>query len=378
MNARLTCSILRPRRWPALLCGLSLLFASGELQAQASADSGKGAPTDAERAGARAAAIAGVEAFEAQDWQKAADYFQRAESIIHSPVHLSYLGRAQAKLGHLVLARETLIKVVRERTDSKAAEKARADAEAALKEIEPRIASLVVQVDGAAGRDFEVSIDGTPLPKALVGVPGPADPGTRTVVVTSGSARVTQQVTLGDAEKKTVTLLLPPPSADDTKPAGTPAPGSKPDEPASEAKPGSGGSGLMIGSIVAFGVGAVGLGLGVGFGLDASSKNDEASQLCVDASGSSSCSTIPVNDPIALEVQELDDAASTSRTISTVGFVVGGVGVATGVTLLVLSLREPARTGFAASPRSAKSNSAGDFSARAVVGLDYLGVAGTF
>ncbi len=356
----------------SILCSVCLLLAAGAARAQTKAE-----PSDAARAGARAQANAGLEAFEAGDWQKALDFFQRAESIIHSPLHLSYIGRTQAKLGHLVLAREALMKVMRESADSPITKRAQADAQAALKEIEPRIASLTVQVDGAAGRNFQVTIDGTELPPALVGVPAPADPGTRTVEVVSGSARVTKQVTLADAEGKSLTLVLPPAGPDDAAAAAKPSPMTAQTESDAQADSG-GGSAVPVGSIVAFGVGAIGIGLGVGFSLDASSKTDEASQACEDAVGNRSCSGLPINDPVALDVQELDDAASTSRTVATVGFIVGGVGIATGVTLLVLSMQKPSATGPAESAKTARTTPARDFSARPVVGLDYLGVAGTF
>lgn len=355
--------------WLAFLCGVGLLL----LCSVASAQAAKAAPTDAERAGARAAATAGLEAFEAQNWQKALDYFARAESIIHSPVHLSYIGRAQAKLGRLVLAREALMKVVHERTDSPAAEAARVDAEEALADIEPRIPSLTIEVEGAAGRTFEVTVDGAPVPAALIGVPGPVDPGTRTLEVVSGSARATQQVTLAEAERKSITLVLPPPGPEEAVPAATVSNTSEP-----ETDSGSGRGGLRVGSIVAFGVGAVGVGLGVGFGLDAMNKNEEASQACLDATGTRSCSGMAFDDPVAVQVRELDSAAETSRVLATVGFVVGGVGIATGVTLLVLSLQKPTKTALGLPAKTARRGHGPDWSVRPVVGVDYLGLAGTF
>src|SRR5690606_22090139 len=152
-------------------------------------------PTDAERAGARAAANKGVEAFDAEKWQEALDYFLRAESIIHSPVHLSYIGRARAHLGQLVLAQEALMKVVHEQANSPAAERAKADAEEALAEIEPRTPDLAIKVEGAAGRRFQVTVDGSPLAPALVGIPAPVDPGQHVVRVSGDGAEAEQQVT---------------------------------------------------------------------------------------------------------------------------------------------------------------------------------------
>jgi hypothetical protein len=95
------------------------------------------------------------------------------------------------------------------------------------------------------------------------------------------------------------------------------------------------GNGMRIGSYVALGVGAVGVGVGTVFGLRAKSKykdaNDFAAEKCP-----------PGSDPCALgdnygEWNDLGKSADSAKTLSIVGFVVGGVGLATGVTLFVLS-----------------------------------------
>lgn len=95
------------------------------------------------------------------------------------------------------------------------------------------------------------------------------------------------------------------------------------------------GNGLRIGSFVALGIGAVGIGAGTIFGLTAKSRYDEANQLTdrVCGSGTQDCA-------LGGEYESWDELrqnADTAKTLSLVGFIVGGVGVASGVTLLVLS-----------------------------------------
>jgi len=346
-----------------------IVLAIALLAPAASAQSAAG-PSDSDRAGARAAAMAGVEAFDAEKWQEALDYFLRAESIVHSPVHLSYIGRARAKLGQLVLAREALMKVVHEQANSPAAEAAKEEAEETLAEIEPRIPQLTIQVEGADGRTFEVTVDGSPIKAALVGIPGPVDPGKHLVRATAGKVQTEQEVTLAEAEKKTLTLTLPPPLPGEDAEAAPAAATTATAPPPDEAKPAGKGSGLLIGSIVGFGVGAAGIGFGVAFGLVASDKNEQASQLCLGAVDNRSCSGLSEADPVALQVQELDAAAADARMISTIGFVAGGVGLAVGTTLLILSLgKKDAEVGLPAAP---------GLRLRPVVALDYLGLAGTF
>jgi hypothetical protein len=90
------------------------------------------------------------------------------------------------------------------------------------------------------------------------------------------------------------------------------------------------GSGMRIGAYAAFGVGAVGLGLGTVFLLKAGSKRSDADALCNGPNG-----TCP-SDKKA-EIEQLDADAKSASTLSVVGFAVGGVGIAAGVVMLIMS-----------------------------------------
>jgi hypothetical protein len=123
-------------------------------------------------------------------------------------------------------------------------------------------------------------------------------------------------------------------------------------------QPDTGVSTLRTWSYVSLGVGVVGLGAGTIFALGAKGKYDDANALCP---------SFPCN----LTRQQADDRASLGsdgdgkKTLSIVGFAVGGVGIATGVTLLLLSGRktETATTGFTVTP---------------LIGLGSVGVSGGF
>ena len=98
-------------------------------------------------------------------------------------------------------------------------------------------------------------------------------------------------------------------------------------------KPRQSGKGLRTVSYVSLGIGVVGLGAGTFFAVRSANKRgqaDDLHQVC----GGDRCLK---SDPRTGEITELDDAARSAKTMATVGFVVGGVGVATGVTLLILS-----------------------------------------
>jgi hypothetical protein len=88
---------------------------------------------------------------------------------------------------------------------------------------------------------------------------------------------------------------------------------------------------MRIGGYVALGVGVVGGGLGTVFLLSASNKQkqgDDAFNAC----GGKSC---PVSQRGAVDA--LDSSAASGRTLAFTSFLVGGIGAATGITLLVLS-----------------------------------------
>jgi hypothetical protein len=317
------------------------------------------AQSDEQRAAARSLAQEGANAFNQGQWKDAVDFFTRAETLVHAPPHLLFLARAREKLGQLVAAREAYLKIIKE-TLPPSAPQAFRDAQAAahqeLGSVEPRIASLTIQVQGAEGaKDLKVMVDGVTLQQVLVGVARPVDPGDHKVeAVATGFRAVPQQVRLNGGERKTLTIaLVPDPNAAPQPvvgPDGAPASPSAPvaplaSGPATGAEtlstgtqaPESGKKGMRIGSYVAFGVGAVGLGVGSYFLMASRSKRKDADAAYDACAAAGDCRT---NDPGARKTSELDDDARSAMTLSIVGLALGGVGVATGVTLLVLSSGE--------------------------------------
>src|SRR6478735_2208619 len=171
------------------------------------------AASDEEKAGARAAATQGQAAYDNKRWAESLDLFTRAESLVHSPVHLLYKARSLAQLGQLVKAREAYLAVTRDdsATTSPAVLKAREDAAKEVSQIEPRLASLTVKVDGPGAAEANVEMDGVKVPIALVGVARPADPGQHIVQASAnGAAADPQTVTLKEGGSATITLVLKP------------------------------------------------------------------------------------------------------------------------------------------------------------------------
>lgn len=228
---------------------------------------------------------------------------------------------------------------------------------------------------GGGARGLSVKLDGQPMPDALVDADRPTDPGAHTVEATGpGLTSASQKVTLKDGETQKVPLALdvdpnapktPPPVVDNTAPGGAGAAGAPP-PPAGSGEQGPGGTAApppeappsrsYAPAIVAFGVGAVGIGVGAVTGALAMSKASSIDKACPDKQCPAS------------EKSDLD-SAKTLGTVSTVGFVVGGVGVIAGVVLLV-----------AGGPPSSGSVSTTAKAARVepVVGDRYIGLHGSF
>lgn len=118
----------------------------------------------------------------------------------------------------------------------------------------------------------------------------------------------------------------------------------------------SSGNGLRVGAYAALGVGVVGLGLGTVFGLQANGKYSDANEMCPNF-------PCQLTQAQADKRQGLADDGDKAKTISLVGFIVGGVGVATGVTLFVLSSGKNKKAAVTVSP---------------VVGLGSAALRGTF
>ena len=338
MNWRLN---LRPRG--ALVAGVLLLMGLARPAYAQTAEA---------KAGARAAATQGLDAFAAKRYGEALDLFTRAESLMHAPTHVLMIARAQAALGRLVRARESYVALGRETLAANAPpafKQAQADGKKELEALEPRVPSIDVKLSDPAAK-VTITMDGEPLPAALVGIPHPVDPGEH-VLKAQGDKHVSDEKSVRVEEGGHVVVVLQlRPSADATTGPATPPPSTAPvqDKPEQGPPP---GRGLAIAGYVGIGLGVVGVGLGAvftGLGFAKRGEADDAytacGAVCVDGS------------PGAENVKSLDDDANTKQTIGLVGLIAGGALAATGVTLLVLSPKadDKSQTGLSFGPGSVR------------------------
>lgn len=151
----------------------------------------------------------GVELADKADWAGAADRFERSDRLRHSPVVAYNLANAWVELGRLVEAAELLRQIEKEE-GAKAGVKR--DARTLLAQLEPRIATLVVEVESQPPPK-DVRVNDRPFPEEAMGVPTPIDPGAVVVTVTDDSGHVLWskhvEVTPGGKERITITMPKP-------------------------------------------------------------------------------------------------------------------------------------------------------------------------
>ena len=125
--------------------------------------SAQSAVSDADRSTARSLAETGAADYKSGDYKSAVDKFERAYAIAKVPKLALWYARALVKVGKLVEASERYAEAMRlEANGPKAAEQrtAQADADSERQQLLPRIPSLSIVVEGAAGASTEVTIDG--------------------------------------------------------------------------------------------------------------------------------------------------------------------------------------------------------------------------
>ncbi len=291
---------------------------------------------DATRNAARELAHRAGEAYRKGNYEKAQDLYHRSYALIPAPTLSLREARSLVKLGRLVEAAEAYVRTTRTPLESDSPKPFREAVQQAYTELgklRPRIPQLKIVVKGLKKDDGDLTVrmDGKRVAAALIGVAGPADPGKHMLAAkTESGATATATITLSAGDNKSIELDLEHSHASaanvgKAKPKPPAKPAQKPVMPPSESDHGTkhGPMQRTLG-FVGLGVGAAGLGVGVVTGLMATSRYNSAKNECP----AHRCVTGSTG------AQDLD-AFRSLRTVSTIGYVVGGVGVAAGVALLL-------------------------------------------
>jgi hypothetical protein len=191
-----------------------------------------------------------------------------------------------------------------------------------LAQIEPRLPHVTLTLAAGAPADTKAKEGEAEFAGAAFGVPLPMDPGKHSFVVTApGREPRTVDVELTEGQQQSLEIAPgdPLPEAPAAETATVPS------EPAPDRTPHEGHDTRTIGWI-AGGVGVAGLAVGLTTGIMALGKKSITDQQC--------------NDRLRVCTAEGRDAASSGRTlaiVSTVGWIVGALGVGAGAYFILTS-----------------------------------------
>lgn len=311
---------------------------------------------DSSRSAARALVKQGVDDLNADRAESALMKFTEALAVARVPTVAVWAAKANEKLGRLVAAAElyenALLMQPNELWVGKTQQQAQQQASKALSAVKPRIPTARIEIIGNVdGTDIDVTIDDAKVPNTLLNTERPLDPGKHVFVAKQGRQSATETLTLAEAAKSTVTLRLEETQAavpssvpgGASQPVGVAAAGNPPLPVVANASSGSNGpapSDASAGSAhrataakrqrtlgwIGIGVGAGGVLFGSITGIIVGAKRSSLhSDHCID----NNCYGPSYNDRV--------DSYNSLRIVSGVGFVVGGVAAAAGVTLLLTS-----------------------------------------
>jgi hypothetical protein len=277
------------------------------------------AQTEADKATARNLFGEGQDALRAKDCQKAADRFERADKLYQAPTITLGLARAYVCLGKFVKGKEKYNLVIREQLAPDAPDAfktAQADARKEIAGLDAKIGYVTITVQGPASDAAKVTIDGEEVPAAALGVKRPVDPGQHVITADATGWKPGETTVTITAQQNTpaeIVLVADPNETEDTV---GPGPGGGDD--------GTGDTLRLVG-FIALGVGAAGLIVGGVTGGLAIGKHGDLSDACGE------------NGQCPADQQGTLDDYNTFGTVSTIGFIAGGVVAAAGLVLVLVA-----------------------------------------
>ena len=303
------------------------------------------APSPADIATARSLVVEGRKLRQAGEFGKAVEKLQAAFTLYRTPVTGHELALAHRDASQLIEAREIALLVVKmpvESDEGKASETARAECAKMVTELAPKIAKVTLTiVNLPAGSTPMVTIDGDAV--VVFSEPRLINPGKHVAVVKAGTAEQKVEFALGEGEAKTVEVTMPAAAATPT-PTPTPTPTTT-NPPSTETRTSAGWL-----TWTGFSVGAAGFLVGSIAGAAALSQSGKLHDAC---DGGFSC---PKSEAGAIRTY------NATTTISTIGFIVGGIGVSVAVIDLATGATATKKTG----------------STHLSIGLGSLGLGGSF
>ena len=261
--------------------------------------------TPADRETARALMDEGDGKIGRGDLRGALDAYLAADKIMGVPTTGLEVGKAQARLGLLLEARDSLLRVTRypqSAEEPQAYARARADAAELAAQLAGRIPSLQIDVTGPTDDSTIVaSVDGLVVPPGTHRHARKVNPGEKVIRARAKGFRpADQRIALAEGEQRVVRLTLEP------------------------LPPGEQPAGLSPLIWIGFGLGGAGLIVGGVTGIVSLVRTSDVQSQCIqDVCPASSADQI--------------DSAMLLANVSNVGLAVGGVGVVLGIVGIAIS-----------------------------------------
>lgn len=267
-------------------------------------------PSAGDKETARALHMEATDKLAAGDLGGALRAYKAADAIMGVPTTGVSVGEVLEKMGRLIEARDTLLRVARHPTEPDEPPpftEARARAARLAEALAARIPSVTIVVRGPSIAHAEVSIDGVRAEKATLGLPRRLDPGAHAVAATApGYASADERFELTEGESRRIDLVLRETPSGKVSVSDVPPPSG----------PTTNGSVSPL-VFIGFGVGAAALVVGTVLGALVLSRANELEAVCPDKR----CAPE--------DKSRLDTTVALSHA-STACFVVAGVGVGLG------------------------------------------------
>jgi hypothetical protein len=237
----------------------------------------------ATRTAARELAGQGAEAFEKHDYATALDRFQRAATLFRAPSISIMEARTLVKLGRFVEALdkyEATRHIALAPDATEALQRAVSDAIREGEELRARTPMLKISVLGRRPGQEEprVTLDGKPVPSALLDVDRPLDPGHHEIrAASSGPRPIERRIDLAEGERRVVEIQLGSAGRDERLLLNAPI---SPEDVASVDDGKRTGSALAPWGWAATGLGVVGLGTSAVTGIIALNKKSALDSAC--------------------------------------------------------------------------------------------------
>ncbi len=267
------------------------------------------AEDDAQRKAAQDLADSAYDLMQKGRFEAAAELFDKADRVVHSPVFVLFRAEALEKLGRLVEARR-LLQSIADETLAPDAPEAFRSAQAQARErgaaLDAKIPTVTIRVRGAP---TALALDGEAVPLDALRRPIPLDPGSHSVRAEGDGDSDERRFEAGEGDRLTIALTLAAPEPPD---AGVPN---------------------WVWPTIAYGVGGAGLIVGTISGIVFLGKLGDLEDRCASDGDGDDRNCPP-------EAQADGDAVATLGNVSTAGWVIAGVGIAAGTALLFIPIGE--------------------------------------